>query len=60
MIFNERYWDKPDITNVGRLPERAYYIPYESLSSAKRNIREESLYFQTLDGLWDFRHFDSV
>ena len=39
---------------------RAYFIPYGSAASALRDIRDESPYFKTLIGEWDFKFFPSV
>lgn len=38
---------------------RAYFIPFESEKNAKRGIRENSPYFKSLCGEWNFKFFNS-
>ncbi len=41
------------------LSPRAYFIPYESTEKAAAGRREDSLYFHSLCGTWNFRFFSS-
>ncbi len=41
-----------------RMPQRAYYIPYESLSKALKGDRYESGYYRLLNGNWDFSFYE--
>lgn len=45
--------------HVGCEKSRAYFIPYDGEQSARDGNREESRYFKSLCGKWDFRFFHS-
>lgn len=60
MKFDRKYWEDPEILHVGCEENRAYFIPYSSLESAFKNIREQSEKFISLDGVWDFKYLNSV
>ena len=47
------------VLHEGDEEPRAYFIPYESEKNATRGVREDSPYFKSLCGEWDFKHFDS-
>lgn len=47
-------WENQAITNINRLPARAEGLPFADESSAIRNSRGASPYFQLLNGLWKF------
>ena len=53
-----REYENLSVLQIGRAPERAHYIPYESLEKALRGDREASAYFMNLNGTWDFRYFE--
>lgn len=40
-----------------REPQRAYYIPYESLEKALEGKKENSSYYKLLNGRWNFAYF---
>lgn len=42
----------------GREAPRAYYIPYDTPEKAWRGNREESAWFRSLNGEWDFAYFE--
>ena len=46
-------------TSENREPQRAYYIPYDSLEKALRGKREESEFYRLLNGDWNFKYFES-
>jgi len=60
MLFVEKYWENPDILHVNCEKPHAYFIPYESAAKAKENIRGESKFFKTLNGVWKFKYHNSV
>ena len=46
--------------HVNTLPSRAYYVPYSHTEPARRDVREESDRFISLNGEWRFRYYESV
>ena len=52
-------WEMPQLTSLNRLPPRATLIPFPSAEDALRKQREESPWFQLLNGVWDFKIFGS-
>ena len=44
-------------TSENREPQRAYYIPYATLEQALEGKKENSPYYKTLNGDWDFKYF---
>jgi len=46
--------------HVNTMPNRAYYIPYSRMETARRDVRTESERFVSLSGEWRFRYFESV
>lgn len=45
-------------TCENRMPQRAYYIPYESLEKALEGKKENSAYYKCLNGEWNFAYFE--
>ncbi len=43
---------------IGREPQRSYYIPYDTLEKALEGKREASSLYQLLNGEWDFAYFE--
>ena len=41
-----------------RLPQRSYYIPYESVEKALEGNRYQSQYYHLLNGNWDFAFYE--
>ncbi|ANE45227.1 glycoside hydrolase [Paenibacillus swuensis] len=60
MISLENYWENPRLLHVNREQPRAYYIPYADTVSAKERKRGRSPYYQTLNGNWKFKYYDSI
>ena len=50
-------WEMPHLTSLNRLPPRATLIPFPSADDAHQKQREESPWFQPLNGVWDFKIF---
>ena len=59
MTMNKLDWQNPQILQRGREKERAYYIPFSDIKTALRDRKEESAYYKSLNGLWDFRFYES-
>ncbi len=48
-------WQDPELLAINRLPNRAYYIPYDTAENAMANLRGNSPFYKNLNGLWDFK-----
>ena len=53
------YHEDLHVLHVNTLPNRAYYVPYSHMEAARRDVRQESDRFTSLNGEWNFRYFDS-
>ena len=53
-----REYERLDKTSENREPQRAYYIPYDSLEKALKGKKEKSKYYRLLNGEWNFRYFE--
>ena len=53
-----RIYERLDKLSENRLPQRAYYIPYESEEKALRGDRHQSAYYMLLNGTWDFKFYE--
>lgn len=56
MKFNPTYHSDLEHLHVGCEKPRAYFIPFESVKSARTGNRDESDRFLSLSGEWDFRY----
>ena len=52
-----RRYESLSVFSENRLPQRSYYIPYESLEKALTGDRFTSSYYKLLNGNWDFVFF---
>lgn len=52
-----RIYEDFNKTSENREPQRAYYIPYDSLEKALEGNREKSAYYKLLNGKWNFAYF---
>lgn len=52
-----RIYENFKTTSENREPQRAYYIPYESLEKALEGNRKKSSYYKLLNGSWNFAFF---
>ncbi|MBQ7822222.1 MAG: DUF4981 domain-containing protein [Clostridia bacterium] len=59
MLKLPNYHKSTDVIHFGCEKPRAYFIPYESAESAKRDVRGNSKFFKSLCGTWDFKYFTS-
>ncbi len=55
-----KYHENEKVLHIGCEKPHAYFIPYHSKESALSDIRDDSLYFKTLIGEWDFKFYQSV
>ena len=53
------YHEDPSILHVGCEEPHAYLIPYQAKEIAAKDKREESAFFESLCGVWDFHWFPS-
>ena len=49
-----------DILHVGCMAPRAYYIPFSEIPGKTEFAREDSAYFLSLCGEWDFRYYRAL
>lgn len=54
-----REYERLDKISENREPQRAYYIPYDSLEKALKGVKEESKFYRLLNGTWNFKFFES-
>lgn len=60
MLPVRKYWEDPSVLHVNCEKPRAYFIPYESYDNALKGIRGKSSYYQSLNGIWNFKYYPSV
>src|SRR4028119_535477 len=48
-------WTAPEIIQINRLPAKATFFPFPDEQSAQTLNREQSPWFQSLNGDWDFQ-----
>jgi len=60
MSYLPDYHKNITVLHWGCEEPRAYYIPFESIASAKENIRGRSPFFKSLCGEWSFKYYASV
>ena len=48
-------WKMPQVTGLNKLPPRVTLIPYPTAADALASQREDSSWFTSLDGQWDFK-----
>jgi beta-galactosidase len=58
-VMNKSDWQDMSLLHRNRLKERAYFIPYESTSSALTKDKYKSKWYKTLNGVWDFKYYDA-
>ena len=60
MIKLPNYHKSLDVLHFGCEEPRAYFIPFESEEASKSVYREDSIFYKTLSGTWDFKWYPSV
>lgn len=55
---SQRLWEMPEITQINRLPAHSCLIPYPNQATALGGKREQSSWFQLLNGTWKFQLLD--
>lgn len=53
-----RYYENLNKISINREPTRAYYIPYESMEKALAGERNKSKYYNSLNGVWNFKYYE--
>jgi beta-galactosidase len=56
--LSQHLWETPEITHINRLPAHSCLIPYPDQATALGRQRENSPYFQLLNGTWKFDLLD--
>lgn len=51
------YYENPNVLHLGVEQDRAYFIPYHSLETARKGDRRASRYFHLLSGEWSFGYY---
>ena len=52
--FPERGWQRPELSGWGRLEARSPLVPYPDTETALEGSRDESPFFESLNGRWRF------
>jgi len=60
MIKLPDYHKSLDVLHYNCEEPRAYFVPFSDKKSADSEKREDSVYFKTLCGTWDFKWYPSV
>ena len=56
----ENYYEKPGITSVSAMPDRAYFVPFPENAAAAGKGREASDELQLLNGHWKFKLYGNI
>lgn len=60
-MFLKNYFEDPSVLHLGTCPNRSYYIPCANDAEASEKcLRNVSSRFQLLNGVWDFKYYNSV
>ena len=57
-IAGERTWEMPQLPSLNKLPPHATLVPYADSGQALAMDRENSPWYQPLNGTWDFKILD--
>lgn len=47
-------WENPEIVGINKLPAYAWSFPFRSVDMAKKDVKNESPFFKSLNGTWFF------
>ena len=50
-----REWQDPEVNAVNRAPMHTHFFAYESTEAATEAVKEKSVNYMTLNGIWKFR-----
>lgn len=50
-----REWQDPEINAVNRAPMHTHFFAYENTEAATEAVKEKSVNYMTLNGIWKFR-----
>lgn len=56
----EKNWENPNILHINCEEPHSYFIPYENELKAYKGIRNTSQFFKSLNGIWNFKYYNSV
>jgi len=56
--MKQRFWEDPQIVQMNKQAGHAPLMPYTNRAEALANKREQSPFFQNLNGEWQFRYFE--
>ena len=54
------YFESTEITEINQLPDRNYYIPYNSYEEYLKGNRKFSSRFLNLNGKWQFKYIENI
>jgi beta-galactosidase len=57
---NNKDWENPQVFGINKEKPHASFIPYQDITSAKSQDVTRSVYYQSLNGKWKFKLFDTV
>ena len=60
MLPIQKHWENPSVLHVNCEEPRSYFIPFESYNNARKGVRGTSRYYQSLNGIWNFKYYPSV
>ena len=53
------FWETPELPHINRLPGHGCFTPYPTATQALRGDRAKSPWWQSLDGDWSFKLYES-
>ena len=54
------YYQDPTITRINALPHHSYFIPFDKKDKVDQFSRENSSFFTSLNGEWQFAYYSSM
>lgn len=54
------YYQDPEITRINALPHHSYFIPFDKKDKVDQFSRENSSFFTSLNGMWQFAYYPSM
>ena len=54
-IAGQPTWKNPQLIGLNKLQPRATLVPFPTAEAAQHSAREQSPWFQSLNGTWDFQ-----